>query len=147
LNLVSAAAVAPIIAYGVEARDYCNTNNPVGPQRDAIRHAMWNALSVSSWLVSAAEIDAVTTGHEYDNCYSDHEQAFNSTMDLKHNDVGQTADHSTSLGNPDRPAILTDLGGKYSSGVMWIWAAGASPTNSEANSEGILIKSDRTKIH
>gem|GEM_PF-2613219 len=143
LNLVSAEAVAPIIAYGIEATDYCNTNYPVGPQRDAIRHAMWNALSVSSWLVSAAEIDAVTTGHEHDNRDNDHQQAFNSTMDLKNNDVGQTVNHSTSWGNPDRPAIRTDLDGKYSAGVMWIWVGGGA----QENSEGILVKSDGIKIY
>jgi len=128
--------------WGLDARDYANNHYPVGPERDAIRHSMWNAFCASGWSVTVAEIDTVSTGHEHDNRDDDNQQAFNSAMDLNNNSVGQTVIHSTALGNPDSPAIITDLTSKYLSGGLWIWAGGGD----QRSSEGILEKSDNSKI-
>lgn len=63
-------------------------------------------------------------------------------MDLRNNLIGSTTAHTTWSGVPDRPAILNDLRGQYSRGLMWIYDGNGS----EAQSEGIITKSDRKKI-
>jgi len=141
--LTSPAAAALIAAYADEAIDYSNNNFPVGPQRDAFRHAYWNALCVSHIGVFGWQSILVSTGHEHDNRDEDDQQAFNSTMDLHNNSVGVTINHTTILGTPDRTPIQNDVNQQYADGGLWIWAGGGA----QENCEGILVKSNGAKIY
>jgi len=143
--LVGPVAAALITNYGLDAIDYANNTFPVGPQRDAFRHAYWNSLSVSHVIVTEQQSLLVTTGHEHDNRDDDvpRQQAFNSTMDLHNNLVGANISHTTLLGTPDKTAIQTDINQQYANGALWIWDGGGA----QENSEGILVKSDRAKIY
>lgn len=133
-----------ILDYANEALEYANSTFPIGPQRDAFRHSYWMALSVSNVLVLQNDALMISTAHEHDNRDdSPHQQAFNSTMDLYNNAVGSTIVHSTMLGAPDRPSIQADIFGRYAAGMLVIWEGGGS----QENSEGILIKSDGSKIY
>jgi hypothetical protein len=133
-----------VLAYAQEAIDYSNNNFPVGPQRDAFRHAYWMSLSVSQVGVAQWEALLISTGHEHDNRGDEpHQQAFNSTMDLHNNAVGSTISHTTLLGLPDRTPIQNDITQQYTNGGLWIWAGGGA----QENSEGILVKSNGTKIY
>jgi hypothetical protein len=136
-------AAGLIASYAQEAVDYANTNFPIGPQRDAFRHAYWSSLSVSHILVTEQHVLLVTTGHEHDNRDNDHQQAFNSSMDLHNNSIGVTINHTTILGTPDRTPIKNDINQQYTNGGLWIWAGGGA----QENSEGILVKSNGSKIY
>ncbi len=145
-QLVDITAAPVIVQTGVESLVHCNHHYAAGPLRDAIRHSLWNALSVLSPLVSADEIYHVTTGHEYDNCHTGHQQAFNSTMDLHNNEVGRTVSFpiTTIVTVPRVAEVLEDM---YETGLLWIWEDAGAAINSEANSEGILVKSNNIKIY
>jgi hypothetical protein len=143
ITLTSPAAAALIASYADEALDYANTNFPAGPERDAFRHTYWNALCVSHLGVFGWQSILIATGHEHDNRDVDHQQAFNSTMDLHNNAIGVTINHTTILGVPDRAAIQNDIQQQYESGALWIWAGGGE----QASSEGILIKSNGENIY
>ena len=132
---------ASIFLYGAAAVSYTELHYGNVPRKDAMRHSYWNAQCVSDALVSNQATIFVTTAHEYGNKWSTHDQAFNTTMDLHNNAVGRATVHSH-LGFPDQQAILADLTQKYAAGVLWIWD-GERP---QGDSEGILSKSDRTKI-
>jgi hypothetical protein len=139
---------APImLAHSFEAKNYTNTTYPLGPKRDAMRHAYWCSLSVSTFPVTAGDVPFISTGHEYDNRYSDKQQAFNSTMDLKNNAVGISVNRQVD-GLPDKAAIKQVLEQLYTAGEMYIWEIppGAASA-SQGDSEGILIKSDGTRVH
>ena len=148
---LEAAFIAPnagamMVYYRQEAIDYGATF-PAGPEQDAMRHSYWCSLAVSTTGVFAGDVDLVSTGHEHTNCYDDHQQAFNSTMDIKNNAIGRGVNH-TSGGHPDRTPIKTDLTAKYAAGEMYIWEIppGAA-SRRESDSDGILIKSNRTRIY
>ena len=134
-------SAASIYAYGGTAVLY--TENEFGnvPRKDAMKHSYWNALCASDALVSNQATIFVTTAHEHSNKWIEHEQAFNTSMDLHNNEVGRATVHSI-LGIPNGTAILNDLTQKYAAGILWIWD-GERP---QGSSEGILSKSDRTKI-
>ena len=151
LGEVEAAALVPnagavMAYYRQEAIDY-GVTFPEGPQQDAMRHGYWCALAVSTTGVTAGDVELVYYGHEHRNRYDDHQQAFNSTMDIKNNAVGTTVNH-TVAGHPDRPPIQQDLNTHYTGGDMYIWQIppGAA-SHREGDSEGILLKSDRTRIY
>lgn len=132
-----------VLAYAQEAINYSNTNFPVGPKRDAFRHAYWMSLSVSQLGVAQGEALLISMGHEHDNRDDDHQQAFNSTMDLHNNLVGSGIGHTTLLGTPDRTPIQNDITQQYTNGGLWIWAGGGA----QENSEGVLVKSNGSKIY
>ena len=132
-----------VLANAQEAIDYSNNNFSVGPQRDAFRHAYWMSLSVSQLGVAQWEALLISTGHEHDNRDDDHQQAFNSTMDLHNNSIGSGIIHTTLMGTPDTTPIRNDVIQQYTNGGLWIWAGGGA----EGNSEGILVKSNGTKIY
>ena len=132
-----------VLAYAQEAINYSNINFPVGPQRDAFRHAYWMSLSVSQLGVAQWEALLISTGHEHNNRDDDHQQAFNSTMDLHNNSVGSGITHTTLLGTPDRTPIQNDITQQYTNGGLWIWRGGGA----QENSEGILVKSNGSKIY
>ena len=135
-----------LLESGIEAMNYANQNFGNEPMRDAFRHAYWNALAVSHWGVTAFMVDLVTTGHEFDNRASG-QQAFNSSMDLYNNRVGQTIEIMRLDGAPAKRRIRERIIELYASGDFWIWRRGQNFVNSEQNSEGILIKSNRSKIY
>ncbi|MDP2816564.1 MAG: hypothetical protein Q8O19_07790, partial [Rectinemataceae bacterium] len=141
--LVPPIVAALIVSYAQEAIDYSTKNFPVGPQRDAFRHAYWMSLSVSHLGIVQWHASLISTGHEHDNRDTDHQQAFNSTMDLHNNAVGVTINHTTLLGMPDRTPIQNDITKQYTNGGLWIWAGGGA----QEKSEGILVKSDGSKIY
>ena len=68
-------------------------------------------------------------------------------MDLHNNQIGTVSTHSTpdgiGGGVPDIDAITSDLLSKFTNGLMYIWDG----FGDEPNSEGILQKSNRTKIY
>ena len=68
-------------------------------------------------------------------------------MDLQNNAVGMTVNHQVN-GLPDRTAIKSELEQRYSSGEMYIWEVprGAA-SQSQRDSEGILIRSNKTRIY
>lgn len=136
--------VALIWGYKTEAEDYTNTNFPAGPQRDAYRHCYWNSLCVSDGNIARDEILLISTAHEYDNknTYSPPQQAFNSSMDLRNNIVGAYIEHTLIDGEPDRDTIRSDITAAYVVGNLYIWAGGGT----QESSEGILVKSDGSKI-
>jgi hypothetical protein len=102
------------------------------------------SLSVSQVGVAQWEALLISTWHEHDNRGDEpHQQAFNSTMDLHNNAVGSTISHTTLLGLPDRTPIQNDITQQYTNGGLWIWAGGGA----QENSEGILVKSNGTKIY
>ncbi len=139
---------APVmLAHSFEATNYTNSTFPVSPKRDAIRHAYWCSLSVSTFPVTAGDVPLISTGHERDNRYNDKQQAFNSTMDLKNNAVGISVNRQVN-GLPDKTAIKQALEQLYTAGEMYIWEVppGAASA-SQGDSEGIVRKSDGTKIH
>ncbi|MDD2598156.1 MAG: hypothetical protein PHO37_02865 [Kiritimatiellae bacterium] len=141
--LVGPTAATLIASYAQDSIDYSNNNFPIGPHRDAYRHAYWNSLSASHILVTKQQALLVTTGHEHDNRDDDHQQAFNSTMDLHNNSVGIAINHTTFLGTPDEAVIQNDISLQYSNGGLWIWDGGGS----QENSEGILVQSNGLKIY
>ncbi len=117
-----------------------------GPRHDAMRHALWCSLSVSTFSVNAGDVWLISTAHEHDN-YSQGQPAFDSSMDLHNNTVGMSVVHRDGL-VPDVDAIITDLEQKYDSGVMFIWeTSGSSPETPEDFVEGILTNSDRSRIY
>jgi hypothetical protein len=140
-------ATAQIGAWAVFAQDYCNANYPVSPKRDAIRHSYWCALSASDGYVTQDQILYFATAHEFDDKWNDtpREQAFNSTMDLWNNFVGSTVNisHPTLPPTPNITQILQTLEQKYSAGELRIYDG----STSEGESEGIILKSNGTKIH
>lgn len=138
-------ATAQIGSWGFFAQDYCNTNYPETPKRDAIRHSYWCALSVSDGYVTQDQVLYFTTAHEYDDKWIDKEQSFNTTMDLWNNLAGSAVDISIPAlpPTPNTPLILRTLEEKYSAGELWIFDG----SNSQGASEGIILKSDGTKIH
>ncbi len=136
-----------IFAWSFDAKDYANDNYPLGPERDAMRHSYWCSLSVSTAGVTAGDMDLVGTGHEYGNKWTDKQQAFNSTMDLHNNRVGEATNHQVN-GLPDKAAIQQDLKQKYANGEMYIWEIPpGAPTQAEGDSEGILVKSNGQRIY
>jgi hypothetical protein len=151
LSELEAAALVPnaspiMLAYRQEAIDF-GTTYPAGPQDDAMRHAYWCSVSVSTFPVTAGDVDLISTGHEYSNRYDDQQQAFNSTMDLKNNAVGMSVNHQVN-GLPDRAAIRTELEQRYNAGEMYIWEIPrGAPSRLQQDSEGILIKSNGSPIH
>ena len=152
ISEVEAALLVPnaspiMLAYKSESETYAHSTYGITPKADAIRHGYWCSLSVSTFPVTAGDVEIISTAHEYRNRYSDHQQAFNSTMDLQNNAVGMTVNHQLN-GLPDRTAIKSELEQRYSSGEMYIWEVprrGAS--QSQGDSEGILIKSNKTRIY
>jgi hypothetical protein len=140
-------ATAQIGAWAVFAQDYCNANYPVSPKRDAIRHSYWCALSASDGYVTQDQILYFATAHEFDDKWNDtpREQAFNSTMDLWNNFVGSTVNisHPTLPPTPNITQILQTLEQKYSAGELRRYDG----STSEGESEGIILKSNGTKIH
>jgi len=151
ISEVEAAALVPhaavvMLAYRQEAIDFGATY-PAGPQDDAMRHAYWCSVSVSTFPVTAGDVDLIATGHEHTNRYVDQQQAFNGTMDLKNNALGMTVNHQVN-GLPDRAAIRTELEQRYNAGDMYIWEVprGAA-SRLQQDSEGILIKSNGSRIH
>jgi hypothetical protein len=139
---------APVmLAHSFEATSYTNSTFPVSPKRDAIRHAYWCSLSVSTFPVTAGDVPLISTGHERDNRYNDKQQAFNSTMDLKNNAVGISVNRQVN-GLPDKAAIKQALEHLYTAGEMHIWEVPSGAASaSQGDSEGIVRKSDGTKIH
>jgi hypothetical protein len=138
-------AAAALLYHRQEAIDYGNTH-PISAQKDAMRHSYWCALSVSTAGVTAGDVDIVTTAHEYDNRYDGKQPAFNSTMDLQNNEVGMATNHQVD-GLPDRTAIKADLTKKYASGEMYIWERPAGRDVGQEQSEGIIVKSNLTKVY
>jgi len=152
ISEVEAAMLVPnaspiMLAYKSESETYAHSTYGITPKADAIRHGYWCSLSVSTFPVTAGDVDIISTAHEYRNRYSDNQQAFNSTMDLQNNAVGMTVNHQVN-GLPDRTAIKSELEQRYSSGEMYIWEVpqGAA-SQSQRDSEGILIKSNKTRIY
>jgi hypothetical protein len=152
ISEVEAAVLVPnaspiMLAYKSESETYAHSTYGITPKADAIRHGYWCSLSVSTFPVTAGDVDIISTAHEYRNRYSDNQQAFNSTMDLQNNAVGATVNHQVN-GLPDRTAIKSELEQRYSSGEMYIWEVprGAA-SQSQRDSEGILIKSNKTRIY
>jgi len=151
LSEIEAAALVPnaapiMLAYRQESLDF-GTTYPAGPKDDAMRHAYWCSVSASTFPVTAGDVDLISTGHEYSNRYDDEQQAFNSTMDLKNNAVGMTVNHQVN-GLPDRAAIRTELEQRYNAGEMYIWEIPrGAPSRLQGDSEGILIKSNGSRIH
>ena len=152
ISEVEAAVLVPnaspiMLAYKSESETYAHSTYGITPKADAIRHGYWCSLSVSTFPVTAGDVDIISTAHEYRNRYSDNQQAFNSTMDLQNNAVGMTVNHQVN-GLPDRTAIKSELEQRYSSGEMYIWEVprGAA-SQSQRDSEGILIKSNKTRIY
>ena len=141
--LLPPAVTLAIYANGYWAETYANSTYTACARRDAIRHAYWNALCVSDYPISQMQILLFSTGHEYGNKYTDKQQAFDSTMDLFNNFVGSTIHHSTSDGDPIDADILSDLNVKWANGDLWIWDG----PGAESVSEGILLKSNGTKIY
>ena len=135
-----------MLAYRQESLNF-GTTYPAGPQDDAMRHAYWCSVSVSTFPVTAGDVELIATGHEYSNRYDDKQQAFHSTMDLKNNAVGMGVNHQVN-GLPDRAAIQIELEQRYIAGEMYIWEVprGAA-SRLERDSEGILIKSNGSRIH
>lgn len=149
LNEIEAAALVPnaspvMLAYRQESIDFGATY-PVGPQQDAMRHAYWCSVSVSTFPVTAGDVDILSLAHEYRNRHSDKQQAFNSTMDIKNNGIGAMVNHQNN-GLPDRAAIRTDLEQRYAAGEMFIWEIPRGKGPLQGDSEGILINSNRTRI-
>jgi hypothetical protein len=87
----------------------------------------------------------ISQAHEYRNRHNDKQQAFNSTMDINNNRVGAAVNHQVD-GNPDRAPIKAALTLKYAAGEMFIWEIPRGKGPLQENSEGILIKSDGTRI-
>ena len=140
LNVVS---VGLIGTYAQTAISNANDIYPVAvSEKDAFRHAYWNALCVSSVLVNPFHVLSITTAHEFTN-RADGQQAFNSTMDLYNNAVGRTMVHMNLLLAPDVEAIAMDFIQKFPSGAFMVWAG----EGSEGASEGILIKSNYGKFY
>ena len=138
-------ATAQIGSWGTFAQNYCNTHYPESPKRDAIRHSYWCALSVSDGYVTQDQVLYFTTTHEHDDKWTDNEQSFNTTMDLWNNFTGSTVDIAVpSLPpTPNTSLILQALEQKYSAGELWIFDGNTS----QGASEGIILKSDGSKIH
>ncbi len=151
LSELEAAALVPnaspiMFAYRQESIVF-GTSYPAGPHDDAMRHAYWCSVSVSTFPVTAGDVELISTGHEYSNRYDDKQQAFNSTMDLKNNAVGMAVNHQVN-GLPDRAAIRTDLEQRYNAGEMYVWEIpkGAA-SRLQQDSEGIIINSNGTRIY
>jgi hypothetical protein len=148
-------AAVDIVGHGIEARDFVQSNIPPGGNRraDAFRHAYWNALCVSSPVISVSETLFVTTTHEYKNKWDDPhvQEAFNSTMDLRNNLVGTTAYHPSLISTEENRAIIrSDIFGKYDNGELWIWDFPQDFTDNNGahtDSNGMLLKSDGTTIY
>lgn len=138
-------AAAALYSYREEAIGY-GSSHPVRGQKDAMRHSYWCALAVSTLGVSAGDVYFVATAHEYDNRFDGKQPAFCSTMDLKNNDIGMATNHQVN-GLPDKDAIKQDLTQKYVNGEMYIWEIPGSSDVGQEQSEGILIKSNSTRIH
>ena len=71
---------------------------------------------------------------------------FNSTMDLRNNDVGMATNHQVS-GVPDYVAIKADLTQKYATGEMYIWERPAGRDVGQVQSEGIIVKSNLSRVY
>lgn len=141
---VGAVDAATIFEAAVIAQNHANAAHPVGPRRDAIRHAMWNSVAVSSGILFAppeADVLLVTTAHEFDNKNTDMQQAFNSSMDLFNNIIGAGVVEPM-IGGANLNAIVQDLEGKYDSGELRKWDGNGA----QEDSEGILFNSDDTKV-
>ena len=151
LSELEASALVPnaspiMFAYRQESIAF-GTSYPAGPQDDAMRHAYWCSVSVSTFPVTAGDVELISTGHEYSNRYDDKQQAFNSTMDLKNNAVGMAVNHQAN-GLPDRAAIRTDLEQRYNAGEMYIWEIpNGAASRLQQDSEGIIIKSNGTRVY
>lgn len=113
-------------------------------QRNALRHAYWNALASSDPMVGQDMTLMLTTAHEWDAWDAGNQQACESTMDLWNNHQGSTVQHSVLL-QPNASAIWSELLQKLSSGQLWVWNADEESEHS-ANSKDLTIKSDRKKI-
>jgi hypothetical protein len=113
-------------------------------QRNALRHAYWNALASSDPMVGQDMTLMLTTAHEWDAWDAGNQQACESTMDLWNNHQGSTVQHSILL-QPNASAIWSELLQKLSSGQLWVWNADEESEHS-ANSKDLTIKSDRKKI-
>ncbi len=138
-------AAAALLYHRQAAIDYGNTH-PISAQKDAMRHSYWCALSVSTGGVTASDVYFVTTAHEYENRYVGKQPAFNSTMDLKNNEVGMFTNHQVN-GLPDEAAIQADLTQKYAAGEMYIWERPPGRDVGQEQSEGIIVKSNLTRVH
>jgi hypothetical protein len=150
LSQVEASALVPnaaaaLLYHRPAAIAYGNTHR-ISAQMDAMRHSYWCALSVSTAGVTAGDVDIVTTAHEYDNRHDGKQPAFNSTMDLKNNEVGMSTHHQVN-GLPDAAAIQAELTQKYAAGEMYIWERPAGRDVGQEQSEGIIVKSNLTKVY
>lgn len=112
-----------------------------------MRHSYWCALASSTAGVTAGGVSFVTNAYEHDNRYVGKQPAFNSAMDLNNNTVGVNTIHQVN-GLPDKLAIQAALTQKYSAGEMFVWEIPQGKTDvGEAQSEGILVKSDRRRVY
>jgi hypothetical protein len=137
-------AAAALLTYRDESIAFGNTH-PISAQKDAMRHSYWCSLAVSTFGVTAGDVVSVSTAHEFDN-RDNGQQAFNSTMDLKNNDVGMSVNHQVN-GLPDKPAIQNELRQKYAAGEMFVWEIPKGKVDAgQEQSEGIIIKSNRTRV-
>jgi hypothetical protein len=137
-------AAAALLYYRKEAIDYGNTHH-ISAQKDAMRHAYWCALAVSTGGVNATDAFLVSTAHEFDNQVNK-QAAFNSTMDMRNNEVGFSTNYQVN-GLPDKAKIQADLMKKFASGEMYIWERPAGMDVGEEQSEGIIVKSNQAKIY
>lgn len=144
---------ASLFLYGVIALTYANQTWPTSvPKEDAIRHSYWTAMCASDLFVSNAATLLVATAHEHNNKFGvpnffwqtgAPQDSFNSTMDLRNNNIGLGTGHFTEFGTPNFTAILKDLENQYQQGLMWIYDG----ITSEKASEGILKKSNQERIY
>jgi hypothetical protein len=140
LTISNPSALDKIMLAAADAESYAYQTYGETPKADAFRHAYWTANSVSDVWVSKADIDMISTAHEYTN-RANKQQAFNSTMDLHNNAVGSTINLSN-WGLSDLPAIRATILQKYENGDLRIWIG----EGEQQDSEGVLIKSNGEKI-